>query len=299
VTVGLAAALLIPAKFRYTSSIDIGVIVDEKGAVQAIEPPNTVVAKLLETYIPLATAEFASGRPDDPDIPLLSALRARDSDLVVIESTGPAHKAQDHRLLHEAVIGRLAADHRQLTLRDAQPERRLSELKSEATLLSSRLDRLDQTRKFLEGEAKQLGGAIDAATRNRAQSTSDSAGASGALALLAATQEVQQLRTRLAEIQERLYVTLPADLDALNKEIAANDRARQMHESLLASRGDGAAGPGTRALSPPVQSLAPIGKSRATIAALGAGAGLVLGILLAILAGVSEARQQPQASPRV
>jgi uncharacterized protein involved in exopolysaccharide biosynthesis len=294
---GLAVALLVPPKYGYTSSIDLGVVADDKVGVRFVEPPKTVLAKLNETYIPLATGEYLRAHPDVRDVPALTARLSSTSDLIVVESEGPASEEPVHRALHDAVVGLIAADHRQRTFRDLNPERQLSALKAQAVQLSAHLDRLQSTSTFLEQEAKQLRAGIDMALRNRSRSTSDRADGAGALAMLAATQEVQQLRDRLAGVQERLLVTIPSEREAVSKELAANQRAQDAQQTLVSAR-DKDTATGTRALSPPIRSLAPLGKGRLSIVALGAGAGGVLGLLLAILTGLPDTGRQPQTSPR-
>jgi hypothetical protein len=294
-TAGLALAVLLPARYAYISSVDIGVVNDGKNPVRYIESPNTVRAKLIETYIPLATAEFIKRHPEVTEVPAVDARKSSESDLIVIQSEGPLAQEGAHRELHEAVVGLLVNDHRQRSFRDVQPERQLSVLKGQAALLASQIERNDATRTFLENEAKQLEASIALALRNRGQSVTERADGANALAMLAATQEVQHLRDRLALVRERLLVGLPAERENLVKDLANNEREQQVQQAILEARENNTL-PATRALSPPLRSLAPLGKSRTAIAGLGAGAGLVLGVLLAILAGLTEIRPSPASS---
>lgn len=113
---GVITALIMPSKYQYSATIDIGRIVSmsEKGLVfEYIDQPDTVLAKLKEGYIPLVLGKYLveSGEESGYEI---SARKPKGSNMIVLESkAGESDQEVVSELLSE-VIELLVVEHRRL-----------------------------------------------------------------------------------------------------------------------------------------------------------------------------------------
>ena len=294
----------------FRSSIEIGTTVDENPsqAPRFIDSPKTVLAKLQENYIPLARTQYARLHPD-LRLPRVNARLPEDSELLVLESIG--HRGRDeeklHQEMHAAVVDRLAADHRRATAvarsiletRKADAERLLQELTAQPALLTGQIKRLEVARQVLQKQVADLRESLGAATRTRREADGAVRDEAKILSLLVVDQEIQNSRTRLSDMEERLFVTLPEEIDDLHTAIADSQRGqvtqqRQISqaEAQLANLHE------TRALAPAFRSPAPLGRDRSTMIAIGGGFGLVIGCLIAILSDLAARSREHRRVPK-
>lgn len=297
---GLAAAgiwtLVNQPAYVYRSSIEIGTTVDQNPnqAPRLIDSPRTVLAKLQENYIPLARTQYARAHPDVTGIPRIEARLPESTELIVLESLGPRGRDEEQlqQDLHATVVDRLAADHRRTTevarnileARKADAERQLHELLAQPAMLATQAKRLEAVRQALQKQVAELRDSVAASSRARRDAGATVKDEARVLSLLVVDQEMQAARSRLSEMEERLNVTLPAEMDDLQKAIADSQRGEVVQRRLIEqSKAELANLHETRALSPAFRSPSPRGRGRTTILALGGGFGLVLGCLIAVV----------------
>jgi hypothetical protein len=115
---GLAIALFTPNKYSYSTAIEIGSNAEETGnglKHALIDNPETVLAKLMESYIPLALQHYTAQYPDDKFTYNLKAYIPKGSQLIVLEGQGPENMANRYIELLQNVLDNLVTDHRRVT----------------------------------------------------------------------------------------------------------------------------------------------------------------------------------------
>lgn len=101
-------AVLSSPRYRYSSTIEIAAVDG-----RLVDNTETAMARLTETYVPEARSAYGAAHPDQQSrIPRLTVRTSPGSALVVLESEGAATDAPLHTELHQAIVSRLAADHR-------------------------------------------------------------------------------------------------------------------------------------------------------------------------------------------
>lgn len=118
---------------------------------------------------------------------------------------------------------RLAEQRRKI----ADVERELEALQSTRELLAFRLDQLDRRRDLLQGQAGRLEDYVQEASAHQLRASSASVEPARAMSLMLLGNQVQQLRTRLDDIEQRLAVDLPERRESLEDELADNARSQE------------------------------------------------------------------------
>ncbi|HFE32733.1 MAG TPA: hypothetical protein ENJ17_05430 [Gammaproteobacteria bacterium] len=112
---GLLLALLMPEKYTYTTAIEIGTKPSSgtTGAVP-IEPPETVLAKIKESYIPQALHDFAQAQEDDVGYKVEGRI-PKGSELIVLEAKAPEEDGPAYLTIMQTVIDKVESDHRRVS----------------------------------------------------------------------------------------------------------------------------------------------------------------------------------------
>jgi len=295
---GLLIAFLLPQKYNYTSTIEIGSTLTQTASgttPQLIDPPETVLAKIQEGYIPLAQQQFSKDHPDNNASYKITARIPKDSQLVVLEAKGTEEDGtnylqqlqavtkyllQDHqrvmnvyqaRLNNRLALARitldeitdpstLATQQKQLEsqlnnarikldeLRDprvlvvprqqlenklAREEKQLTDLKDQAKLVKARYQRLDEIDTLLKQQINDLESQIDSSLAQRKQAIGNLQSESAAMAMLLIDNGIQQNRTRLAALQERLFINQQNLRLELEEKMAANLRSQSVQSKII------------------------------------------------------------------
>lgn len=297
-------------EYVFRSSIEIGTTVDASPnqARRFIDSPQTVLAKLQENYIPLARTQYARSHPDAPYIPRINARLPDLSELIVLESIGHRGKDEEtmHQELHRAVVDQLESDHRRATAvakniletRQAEAERQLQELLAQPAMVAGQAKRLEAARQVLQKQVAELRDSVAAAGRARRDADSNVKDEAKVLSLLVVDQEIQGSRARLSQMEERLAVTLPQEVDDLQKAIADSQRGEVIQRRLIEqAKAELENLHETRALAPAFRSPQPLGRGRSTTMALGGGFGLVLGCLAAVVRDLEKRSREHRRGP--
>ncbi|ROR32900.1 Wzz/FepE/Etk N-terminal domain-containing protein [Inmirania thermothiophila] len=102
---GLAAAVLLPERYSYTTVIQLAGVVSPEGT-RPLVSPSEVLEQVRRVYLPAVLAGSAQGRGDVGE-GLVEAERPKDTDLIVLESVVPEAEAGLVRRLHETVARRV------------------------------------------------------------------------------------------------------------------------------------------------------------------------------------------------
>jgi len=283
---GLLLALLMPAKYTYTTAIEIGTKPSSgtTGAVP-IEAPETVLAKIKESYIPQALHDFAQAQGTEVGYKVEGRI-PKGSELIVLEAKategdGPAYltimqtiidKVEgDHRRVSAVILSnmegrliqaRLALDNltdpstlavekraleskllrarvelerlkdpltlalskKDLKTRKAKAENALADLRDKEALLKARYQRLDEVDKLLKQQTADLRAQIDSTSNQRSKAIANLVSEASAMTMLMIDNELQQNRSRLAALEERLLIKQQDAREELENQIAANQR---------------------------------------------------------------------------
>jgi hypothetical protein len=301
VLIGLAVALLKPATYAYTTSIQIAA-----GSAGPIESPGTVLAKLNESYIPLALQEAHAQAPGGPSFKIVARI-PKDSQIISVESFGPADDQAAHVRLHQAVIDQLIRDHdRELAAMrlDLQSEvnrtrSQLGALEAEDGLLKEKAARLDEQEKFFQGQLAEIHKRVDQNQAMR-RKLMQGGGEGNSSALMLLDGELARLTQRESDTNEQLFISINGQRDELKAKEVENARLQaDLQEKIEQLNTKLTSIVPTRAITATLRSLKPKKSTRpATIIAVAAAAGVVLALFAAFTAElVARAREKMREEP--
>jgi len=301
VLAGLVFAFFEPPTYTFTTLIQIGRVAELRGLGETVasvipnetlESMETVVEKLNTGYIPKVLAAYVD-EADDRTAPKIEASSPKQSQLVLIKSKARENESELHVNLHKNVLETLLADHANLIgnfrksveLRLTRATRKYESLSDEVRVLTNRLKLLDATKALLQKQIGQIQGLLSSTASGLERALSEVGDEAMALTILMVGNEIQQNRTRLAALEERLLIGLPQERGTLEKQLADVKRdittqQQQIFTIELRLRSIQE----TRVLVGPARSLEPVGPGRAVILALAGVLGLILGVLAAFFA---------------
>lgn len=146
---GLGYYFTHPKSYAYATAVEIGTTLVKEGngyATALIDPPQTVLAKLNESYIPWVRHRYFQEHPEDKALYLLEASIPKDSQLIVIKGEGPATDEAIYLTQMHQVLKRLLEDHQRQTVvvrsgieaQLARAREKLAELRDPSTLAVQR-----------------------------------------------------------------------------------------------------------------------------------------------------------------
>ncbi len=289
---GVLFALVKPTKYRYTTAIEIGTVMED-GKAMLIDRPETLLAKIREAYIPYVLGELskrreASGYKIDARIPA-------GSEVIILESKAPQSEEETVVNLHNLVVEQVKQNHqgvfdiikKEMNVELDKSRNKLSALQDRHKILLADLKRLDQTAGLLSDQIDELKALVSDAINYRKMARSQTGDETRAMTLLMIDNEIQQNNQRLAALEERLHIDIPREKDSLNTLISENAREQQEQVAEIA-RIQAAINNmrETRMLMAPMRSVDPIGVGKAAIVLVTAIAGLLLGVLAAFSVAV-------------
>ncbi|MCC6301461.1 MAG: hypothetical protein IT489_01510 [Gammaproteobacteria bacterium] len=284
---GGAAAVLKTDRYSYTTTVQIARVGD-----QLLEQPDTLLAKLNESYIPYVLQQRLQKEPEAEHI-RVSAEIPKNSNLILIRSEGPESDADLHTQLHARILERLAQDHDpeidvvKLTMENnlSRLRNQLDRLKDEAAFLQARDRRLNEQEALLKDQLKELRRLIDGSEANRGKALREVEGEAKAMTLMLIDTETARYMGREEEIKERLLVGLPQEKDKLKNDLADNLRSQtELQEKVKEAQAKIVNIRYTRPITPSLRSHEPQGVGRGIILILAAILGLILGVFAAFMA---------------
>ncbi len=303
VVLGVSYALLRPEVYRYTTTIEIGTIMEDGRAI-LIDRPETVLAKIQEAYIPyvLEQSEKTGGAKEYR----ISARIPRGSEVVVLESKAAEDEEDAIVTLHKKVVDLVKQNHqrvfeiikKEMEVELDKSKNKLSALQDRHRALTADLKRLDRTAKLLNDQIEELKALVADAIRYRKLARSQTGDETQAMTLLMIDNEIQQNNQRLAALEERLHIDIPREKDSLNNAISDNSREQQEQAAEIAKIQAAVNNMReTRMLISPMRSPKPVGPGGITVILASVVAGLFAGVLGAfIMAFVRRAREALRSS---
>jgi len=299
---GVVLALVKPPTYTYTTSIEIGTQV-EKDNIRPIEDPQTLLAKIQESYIPLVIHEYFKSHPDEEKENFdVKARVPNGSQIIVLESKGPNSKAQTYLTLQQSVVDKVKQDHQRIVTilkKEVENERnkaisKLNELKDEGNLIAGREKRNHELDILLNSQIKQIEEHLAGSEKDRRRAVKEATNAAKAMTLLMLDSDIEKRREHLAELQERVKIEVADKRDEFVKALADNKRAQENQadhiarlEAQLQNLRE------TRALVPPMQSNKPTGLTRKVIAVISVVIGMIIALFAAFFAEfLAKANQQ-------
>lgn len=280
---GLAAAVLMPEKYAYTTLIEVG-----GQGNDLVGTADAARTRLIAGIIPVVQRKYLDEGKKITDVKVLVPEKSPSN--VLLESQGTAKAASSHLAFHGAIVDVLRDGHRAiqnktretLTVQQEAAQRRIAALKDESTLLTAKLKRLDEEEEYLKGQIKQSQADVAAASKLGAKSMAAAAGAEATTLtyIMMITNQLEQQRRFLSTIEDRVLLGLPRERVEINKAIADNvrsvDEQRSALNVIVSELGRIRE---TKALIPPHQSESPVGPKRWQIMMISVLAGLMLGVL--------------------
>ena len=269
--VGLLVAFLLPQKYSYSTTIEIGSTLEENGAggtVRLIDKSETVLAKIKESYIPQMQREFRTAHPTNESLYKIDVRAPKNSLLIVLEAKGTENNnaiyldhlqgitdklVHDHQRVMNIYQGRLnnklalakikldelsdprmlAVPRQELESTLANSQKQLIDLQDQTKLIKSRHLRLDDIDALLKQQINDLEAQIKSAFSQRQKAIGNMKNESAAMAMLLIDNEIQQNRLHLAKLQERLQVSQQNLRQELEEKIAANGRQQNVQDKVI------------------------------------------------------------------
>lgn len=111
VLAGLLFALLVPPKYFFVSSIEIGAILKD-GKRELVENTEMARAKILNSYLPFLRARSADEEGGGPGVYETMVLtRPKMADILVLTSIGKLPDSAEHMRAHKELVGMVTEDH--------------------------------------------------------------------------------------------------------------------------------------------------------------------------------------------
>ena len=110
IVLGIAAALLIPKIYTYSTSIEIGSQIIS-GTISPFESPETLLAKMQHVFIPQALNEQRQTNPEDKKIYKITASIPKSSIIIVLEIKGAENGTDLLKSLLQNITQKAILDH--------------------------------------------------------------------------------------------------------------------------------------------------------------------------------------------
>lgn len=262
----LLFAFLVPKKYEYTTTLQVGTqIVGNRS--EPVESPNAAASKVQKGYLPQIIQRYAAGHQLNPKKLKFDVNNPQKTNLVVISGKalpqlGSAYKAIEKAAAHELVAS-------ELPITQTMKAKLNSQLAGEKANLQELTDPKYTT--LLQEQISSLQTFQKQARKQQLKSSRHSGNATDAMSVLLLSNQVQQAENRLADLQQQLQVKLPNQIEAAKAKVSS---LQTQIDNLQASQ----------IVAGPLQSVEPVGLSRAEIAIIGAAAGTLLALLAAALA---------------
>jgi LPS O-antigen subunit length determinant protein (WzzB/FepE family) len=298
---GLLYVLLVPAKYTYSTTIEIGNHINGQ-ELTLVETPETVLAKLRETYIPQAQQNFLKQNPGSHKVIKIDAEIPKNSQIIVIKSKGPKSEGETQMALQQSIVNMLKKDHDRIIdvfhkateIQHRKAVARLEELKDDNKLIEERGNRLNEVEALLTKQAKETREDLQETINDRKKILKGTVSEAQATTLLTLDDGIRSDRELLASIDERLHVKLADNRAAIKKQLEDNLRTQATQKDNIAKLKLQLANlRETNSLLPPIRSPKPTGPGKKLIIVLSLIIGLMLGIFTVfIMEFLANARRQ-------
>jgi len=276
VTLGILTAFLLPQKFSYTTTIEIGQRL-ENGHVKLIDEPSTLLVKISKTYIPLAQQTYLNNNPGFKGKLELKSAVPKKSQIIVLTAKGGEGEQPVYKEISKRVVDEVVEDHnRLLKVLKKQHElgllsinNQILSLKQEISIYKQDLNRLEKNEVLIREQVKNIAASLKQSFKNRSQASSNIRNESNAMTLLMIDNDIQQNRNRLFALEQQLAVEINNKKDTINKKISdAYRNIAEKKDALILKKIQLENLRETRALSVAMKSVGPVGLSQKLIVLL-------------------------------
>lgn len=285
---GILIALALPKDYAYTTTLELGSRIED-GKTVPIEPPDAALAKVTESYIPLARQRYLDLHQDQKRRFRVAARVPKGGQVIVLEAEGPEADAPVYRELQQQIAAALIADHDRIytvlrngmELASQQAGRALDDLEDGERLLRAQLQRVDLSTELVQKQIADTQEQVKITSANRLDAAREARDEARAMTLMMLDNEVRQNRARLTELEDQLQVGLAQNRDDLNNQLRDNLREQGIQQAAIRhlELQLGNLQP-TRVVIAGLKSLEAVSLSRAVIAVLGALLGAFLSLLV-------------------
>lgn len=224
---GIITAFLSPKKYSYSTTIEIGQRI-EKGEVKLIDETETLLAKINNSYIPLALQAYYKANPEDEKIYKVEASIPKKSHIIILTSKGMGKEDVILKSLSEEVIKKVVLDHSRLIniikknyeLQIKLIENNILSAEQQSGIYKADLLRVDKNVELIKNQIKSVNTLVNDGIVNRKKASRKVRSESSAMTLLMIDNEIQQNRNKLDKLQERLIVGMTNKKDVLNKKLS-------------------------------------------------------------------------------
>jgi uncharacterized protein involved in exopolysaccharide biosynthesis len=291
---GISIALFMTDKYTYSTALEIGgVAYDGQGRLVNIEAPSSVLAKINQGYIPLASQNYLLENPEISSAPQIKAKLEKNSSIIFIDLKGSEEYKNAYSGLLNSIVGRVKQDHKRISLlkrKDLQLSKQrvnneITKLKNEEQLLLSQSKRLDKKAILLKKRIKETIGQLKSSEKMKESAILESRTEGKALALLMVDAELRASRGNLADLEEELQINLENKRDELLNKLVENQQFQLEKGILLEKLGVESKNLlETRALTEPMQSIAPVGVGKKLIVVISLFGGIFLALFVVFFA---------------
>jgi hypothetical protein len=276
VMLGVIAAFILQEKYSYSTTIEIGQKV-ENGKVVLIEEPDTLLAKIQETYIPLALQDFYKRKPGVDKIYELEVKIPKKSQIIILTTKGTAKEKDTLTLISDKVVKSVLVDHDRLVkvikknyeLESSIIHNEILSDEQQASIYEADLKRLDKNTELVKKQIIEINKLINNGIENRKKAANSVRSESSAMTLLMIDNEIQQNRNRLDRLEEKVVVEFNNKKDVVNKKLSDTlRRIAEKKEALALKKLELENLRDTRALVIGMQSLKPVNLSKKLILTL-------------------------------
>ena len=291
VLLGVTAAFVLPKKYTYSTSIEIGQRV-VKGEVKLIDEPETLLAKINKSYIPLALQTYYKTNSDDEKIYNIEANIPKKSQIIFLSIKGTEEEENALEFLSIEVVKNVVSDHARLIniikknyeLQFETIENEIQSVEQQALIYKADLQRLEKNTELVIKQVKNITVLVNDGIKNRSKASRNVSSESNAMTLLMIDNEIQQNRNKLDRLEEKLIVDLTNKKDVLNKKLSDTTRLISNKKGTLALKKLQLENlQDTRSLGIAMKSLEPVSLSKKLILVLFIFIGLLISILVAFI----------------
>ena len=290
VLLGVIAAFVFPKKYEYSTTIEIGQRI-EKEEVRLIDEPETLLAKINKSYIPLALQSYKSNAEDEKIYEIKASIPKK-SQIIILSSKGTEAEETVLTSISEQVVNNVILDHSRLInivkksygLQISEIENDIKSVEQQAEIVKADLLRLDKNTQLVKKQVKNVTTLVNSGIKNRSKASKKVSSESNAMTLLMIDNEIQQNRNKLDRLEEKLIVDMNNKKDVLNKELS--DTARLILKkkgSLVLTKLELENIRDTHALGTGVKSLRPVSISKKLILIMSVFLGLFIAIFMAFI----------------
>ena len=268
---GLALAFLIPKKYSYSTTIQIGTqIVGD--TVQPVEPPDSAAKKVENGFLPEIVQQRAQQSGINPKKLSFDVSSPEKTDLIVITGNAPDTLANTFISIEKTAAQQLINSELPLTrVMHAKLEGKLADAQASVQELEDPM-----YKSLLKEQIKSLKAFQEQAKRQQLESSRHARSANDAMSSLLLGNQVEKSEKRLSDLQQTLEVELPGQIASAKAKVAS---VKAEINNLQASQ----------IVAGPLRSAEPTSLPRSIIAILGAVVGVILSLLAAVAANYISA----------